>query len=176
MNSLAIVRMKVNKLDSMTLKAWRKAFENELIQFPSFLDKVELPPKDNDGEYLVILRFTTQQGAQQWLESNERLKHLQSDKSLTLSAREEVFYDHDLEWIISVKKNVVNKWKQWPIVFFAVYPLTIIFPFIVNHFLLQLDLHIGFFKGTIITLLISFTMVHKMMPLVFKWFGKWMMK
>ena len=173
MISTIIVRYKLKYRDTQTLEEWRERIAKQNNQAKGFLDKTELPSIGTENFHTVVLRFDSKINAEDWLNSGIRKELLQSSEFIQVFEREETVYDSNAFWFAKTTKNPAVKWKQWLIVFFAVYPLTIIYPSIVNLILEKLGVEVGFFKGTMIALLVSFTMVYKVMPFLLKTFDNW---
>ena len=173
MISTIIVRYKLKYKDSQSLEEWRERIAKENSQAKGFLDKTELPSIGMENFHTVVLRFDSKVNAEDWLNSDIRKELLQHSEFIQFFEKEETVYDNNAFWFAKTTKNHAVKWKQWLIVFFAVYPLTIIYPFTLNLILEKLGVEVGFFKGTMIALLISFTMVYKVMPFLLNTFNNW---
>ena len=59
-------------------------------------------------------------------------------------------------------------------IFLAVYPLTLTYSLLVNAVFDAFDIRHVYLKGLLVTLLISFTMVYKVMPYLLRRFDKWL--
>jgi antibiotic biosynthesis monooxygenase (ABM) superfamily enzyme len=173
MISTIIVRFKFTYKDSQTLEQWRKRIEKETGQAKGFLDKTELPSIGTENFHTVVLRFDSKINAEDWLNSDARKELLQHSAFIQFFEKEETVYDSNAFWFAQTTRKQGVKWKQWVISFFAVYPLSIIYSFVVNLILEKLGVEIGFFKGTMIALLMSFSMVYKVMPFLLKTFNDW---
>jgi len=174
MISIIIVRYKLHFKDRQTLSLWRSRIDKENARASGFLDKTELPAIGEEDFHTVVLRFNNKANAENWLNSDVRRKLFQHSAPMQFFEIEEIVQESDAFWFAKAAGAKAKKWKQWLIVFMAVYPLSIIYSAIVNSILEELDLQIGLFRGTLITLMISFTMVHMVMPNLLRSFGSWL--
>jgi antibiotic biosynthesis monooxygenase (ABM) superfamily enzyme len=177
MFGIVIVRYRLEVQDIDHLNAWRREMDHATDQAEGFLDRMELPSLVNDAYQTSVLRFNSKENAATWLDSANRQKLFLRSKFLKFVDNTEVLDENNLFCSKADGIPKINKWKQWLIVFPCVYPITIIYPLLVNNILASLNIHSGFFlKSILTTLFISLTMVHAVVPFLLNTFNGWLKK
>jgi uncharacterized protein len=168
-DGLVLVRFKVDELSGGEFQIWKAKAENLVKAFKGFIGLTVLDRLNDIDDYIIIVRFDNEENAGVWLHSEIRVQ-LIDDAGLWLTENREVLFDWNIFWYRIFEGT--KKWKQWVITFIAVYPLTIIIPFVVK--ILAGIIPLYFFAGVISALLISGFMIYLLMPFVSKLFKKWL--
>jgi antibiotic biosynthesis monooxygenase (ABM) superfamily enzyme len=129
--------------------------------------------------YMVIIRFDTIENLKYWMESKDR-KHLIEKIRPFLMKDDNYSIKSGLEFLFAPENEKIKipiRWKQYLVTWSAIYPLSLIIPFIILPLLRMLNipqvrLIDSFFVSGIIVLL----MVYLVMPHYTKWIKKWLYK
>jgi len=170
MEGVLVVRYKVDPEKQYLFEEWKFEMERTISSFEGYLNTVHIPPVgDNDFHY-ILLRFNNRENLQRWVKSDFRAEMHDKSNNLWMSEREETVHDWDTFWFSKMEK--AKKWKQWAVTFLAVYPLTVVIPWLVRTYTQALP--ITFVKGIISALLISGCMTYFVMPFMLNLFRKWL--
>ena len=144
--------------------------------FPGYLATDIIKPVGSGLRYVVVLRFTSAADAHAWLASNTRAALLEEAKPLL--AREEryrVHADSDFWFTPPQGRYAPKRWKQWILSTMAVFPLTVVIPWLVNMVATPLAPSLpGLPLKALNATLISGVMVYWLMPAFVRLFGRWL--
>lgn len=146
--------------------------------FPGFLATDVIRPVGSGLRFIVVVRFDSEAGAQAWLVSETRAKLLAEAMPWLLSEdRYHVHSGSDFWFTPTGPGPAPKRWKQWMLSTTAVFPLTVLMPWLVHAIAdpLALGLHDLLLKGVIATL-ISGVMVYCLMPTLIQLAGRWLSK
>lgn len=170
MPSMLVIRYKRIGSSDVLFQQWYTTITEATTEAEGFLDMTDLPPIANEKFHHVFLRFITPENANAWLNSSKRLALFKESEHLLVSDREEELHHNTQLWFKPNPQRSI-KWKQWTVTFLAVYPLTILLPFLINYFFPDIPFVV---KGLLSGLSISGTMVYFMMPFMLKIFNNWL--
>jgi antibiotic biosynthesis monooxygenase (ABM) superfamily enzyme len=146
--------------------------------FPGYLASDVIRPVGSGLRFIVVVRFDSEAGAQAWLGSRTRATLLV--EAMPWLIGEERYHVHSGSdfWFTPVGPGPAPKrWKQWVLSTMAVFPLTMLMPWLVHLIADPLvpGLHYLLVKGVIATL-ISGVMVYSLMPTLIRLAGRWLSK
>jgi antibiotic biosynthesis monooxygenase (ABM) superfamily enzyme len=144
--------------------------------FPGFLATDVIRPVGSGLRFIVVVRFDSEAGAQAWLMSEARAKLLAEAMPWLLSEdRYQVHSGSDFWFAPTGPGPAPKRWKQWVLSTAAVFPLTVVIPWVVHSIadFMALRTHDLVLKGAIATL-ISGVMVYWLMPALVRLAGRWL--
>lgn len=144
--------------------------------FPGFLATDVIRPVGSGVRFIVVVRFDSEAGAQSWLASETRARLLAEAMPWLVSEdRYHVHSGSDFWFSPPGPGPVPKRWKQWLLSTAAVFPLTVVMPWLVQSIAdpLALGMHDVLLKGVIATS-ISGVMVYWLMPALIRLAGRWL--
>jgi antibiotic biosynthesis monooxygenase (ABM) superfamily enzyme len=146
--------------------------------FPGYLATDVIKPVGPGLRYVVVLRFTSATKAHAWQASKIRAALLKEAKPLL--AREEryrVHADSDFWFTPPHGNHAPKRWKQWILSTMAVFPLTVVIPWLVDMGASALTIVLpSLLLKALIATSISGVMVYWLMPLFVRLFGRWLLR
>jgi uncharacterized protein len=129
--------------------------------------------------YTVIIRFNTVENLKAWMESQERKRLIEKIRPL-LAKDDDYYIKSGLDFLFTHENGTAKapiRWKQYLVTWSAIYPLSVVIPFVLLPLLRKLNIPAvrlidSFFVSGIIVLL----MVYFVMPNYTKWIKKWLYK
>jgi antibiotic biosynthesis monooxygenase (ABM) superfamily enzyme len=146
--------------------------------FPGFLATDVIRPVGSGLRFIVVVRFDSEAGAQAWLASDMRDNLLVETLPWLLSEdRYHVHSGSDFWFTPPGPGPVPRRWKQWMLSTAAVFPLTVVMPWLVHSIAdpMAPGIHDLLLKGVIATS-ISGVMVYWLMPALIRMAGRWLTK
>ncbi|SMO44189.1 hypothetical protein SAMN06265171_101847 [Chryseobacterium rhizoplanae] len=145
-----------------------------------FIDlQIVRPIPDLTFVYTVIIRFDTIKNLRSWMESDDRKKLI--DRAHPLFTKNDNYQiKSGLDFLFN-SENEGNKvpvrWKQFLVTWSAIYPLSILIPFVILPFLRVFSIPANHYSdGFIISGIIVFLMVFLVMPNYTRLIKKWLYK
>jgi len=156
-------------------EAWLVEINDEMMRFSGFVSLDIIRPRDNNLlEYLILIRFDSEQTLSAW-ENSEVCKGLIA-KSKALVQRNHTTKTplNSKVWFnLSNQKKAPAFWKQVVLGVLAVYPLVII----LNIILAPINNHLPNPIGILVTVIfISILLTYPVMPLLTRWLDRWLNK
>lgn len=146
--------------------------------FPGYLAADIIKPVGSGLRYVVVLRFISADDAHAWLASDTRAALLKD--AIPLLAREEryrVHSDPDFWFTPPHGGHAPKRWKQWILSTMAVFPLTVVIPWLVHMVATPLAPSLpSLLLKALIATLISGVMVYWLMPAFVRLFGRWLVR
>jgi uncharacterized protein len=127
--------------------------------------------------FTVIIRFDTQANLKQWMNSSSRVSLIEKVTPLLVTG-DDFFISSGLDFWFTpagAKAKVPIRWKQYLVTWSAIYPLSLLVPFVLLPLLDFLGIHDNrFLSGLLITGVIVFMMVYVVMPRYTNLIKKWL--
>lgn len=170
-----IVRHKVKKEAKSAFEDWLIGISNKVKGYNGFKGRYVIPPKKEEGDYIVVFQFDTIENLTFWMESKDRLEEIEKLKLLAVEETELNFEEGIDFWFTTPEMKVQGppKWKMAIITWIAVYPMVIMLLYFYGALfpLLALPLKVLFVTLTLVPLLTWF-----LMPSLTKLFKSWIFK
>jgi antibiotic biosynthesis monooxygenase (ABM) superfamily enzyme len=156
---------------------WLLAIKAECQRFSGYLSTDVIRPVGSHTSFTVIIRFAGVASLQVWIESNARRQCLQRVEHLLEKADRYVIHT-GLDFFFtppSIKPPV--PWKQYLITLSAIFPLTVIVPWVLSGLLSQWQGLWGMLAGKLLVAsCIVFLMVYVIMPRYTRWVSRWLFR
>ena len=155
---------------------WMQKATQAHASFPGFLATDVIRPIGSGLRFIVVVRFDSEAGAQAWLGSDTRARLLAEALPWLLGEdRHQVHSGSDFWFTPASPGPAPKRWKQWVLSTMAVFPLTVLMPWLVHSIAdpLAPGMHDLVLKGVIATL-ISGVMVYWLMPTLIRLAGRWL--
>lgn len=170
-----IVRHRVKEEAIKDFKNWLITIGNKAKKYNGFKGKYVVPPKKNDGEYIVVFQFDNIDNLTLWMESNDRLEEIEKLKELVVEEME-LNYEEGIDfWFTTPEMKVQGppKWKMAIITWIAVYPMVIALLYFYGALFPTLVLPL---KVLLVTLTLVPLLTWVLMPNLTKLFKSWIFK
>lgn len=168
--SLLLVRFKVAESSGLDFDKWKQKAVDLIKTFKGFVAISFLKQVGDYGFVHVMIRFDCEEHIKEWLHSDTRKEIFNGSESSWLTERQEVIHDETIFWYRIFEGT--KKWKQWAVTFIAVYPLTLVIPWLVSGMAGIIPLY--FFAGIISAVMISGFMIFLVMPFIHNLFKNWL--
>ncbi len=137
------------------------------------------PIPDLTFTYTVILRFDSEKNLKNWMNSTERKNLIEKAKPF-LAKDDDYYINSGLDFLfLSESENlkVPARWKQYFATLTAIYPLTIIIPFLVIPLIRKLNIPQNeYIDSLVISIIIVYLMAYVVMPTYTKLIKKWLFR
>lgn len=156
-------------------EAWLIEINNQMMRFDGFVSLDIIRPRDeNHLEYLILIRFDSEQSLLDWESSSVCKALLDKSKALVQRSHTTKTPLNSKVWFnLSNQKKVPAFWKQVVLGVLAVYPLVII----LNIILAPINNHLPNPVGILVTVIfISILLTYPVMPLLTRWLDSWLNK
>jgi antibiotic biosynthesis monooxygenase (ABM) superfamily enzyme len=161
----------------------REAYENWLVeireacrQFPGYLSTDVVRPACEEDGYTVIIRFAGVEQLKAWIESDVRREFLQRiEPALAKGDRYVIRTGLDFWFAQPASVTPPKRHKQFLLTLSAIFPLTIVVPWVLGPLLRLLEGPGGFVLGKLlVATAIVFLMVFAIMPHYTRLVAKWL--
>jgi antibiotic biosynthesis monooxygenase (ABM) superfamily enzyme len=146
--------------------------------FPGYLATDVIRPIGTDMRFVIVIRFADAASAHAWLISDVRAALLDQASEWLFGEDRYRVHENSEFWFTPPHPGPAPKrWKQWLLSALAVFPLTVIIPWLVHTAgdPLVLGLPVLLVKA-IIAAMISGVMVYWLMPTFVRLAGKWLVR
>ena len=160
-------------------EAWLADIRVACEAFPGYLSTDVIRPVSPSRESATILRFADFESLSAWMESDVRHRFIERmQSSLQRGDRYEIKTGLDF-WFTpkSTPVKVPTAWKQWLVTWSAIFPLSIVVPWVVVTVLSHLGLaHDSIIHKAAVTAGIVFLMVYVVMPRYTRLVASWLFR
>lgn len=173
-----IVSDKVKLNHEISFENWQERIISELKNFEGFTSISTKKLAGNKNEYFTVFQFDSNENLQKWLDSDILSKYLKEVEKYTILPPKVSLY-RGIEFFFDVKESITKQppfYKKVLMGITAVYPLIIIIGRLFNWLIPgfeKLPFELALFLEVIV---ISSLMNYPVMPLLTKWFYKWLYK
>ncbi|MCD8138679.1 MAG: antibiotic biosynthesis monooxygenase [Planctomycetaceae bacterium] len=172
-----IIKHKVKPGRHDDYEAWLHKTINVAAQQPGHMGAHVAKPVDGDDTYQIAVRFANRAEAEHWMQSPERKQLIDEVMDLiqepeTLDIRSGIDY-----WFTAATRNHVSppRWKQWLLTLSAVWPLSMLLPWILDRLYAAVP-QLGVFgvRHLIQGMCLVFLLTYVVMPPYTKAVSKWL--
>lgn len=167
-----VTRVSPNK--EIAYREWIAKIHRAEAKFPGFRGVyVQSPSKNQEGNWITLLQFDTQENLDRWLASPEREEVLRESEPLIASLESHRVISPYAGWFSSIAKKgeLPPVWKQTMIVLLVLFPIVML----ELKFLPLLTANLNSSLGTFIGNAISVTLISwPMMPIAIWFLGWWL--
>ncbi|WP_194725050.1 antibiotic biosynthesis monooxygenase [Noviherbaspirillum malthae] len=172
-----VVRHEVRPKEKENYELWLKSIAMEAQRFAGHMGVNIIRPHDSSGSYTIVLRFDSDEHLNSWLESDTRRRFI-DDIRPTLVKEEELEMHTGLEyWFTppSERRLQARPFKQFLITLSAIFPLTVVLPWILKPVFDYIPL-LGrpVINNFILAVVIVYLMVYVIMPRYTRLVAKWL--
>lgn len=172
-----IIRHEVRPKEKDAYEMWLKHIAGEAQRFAGHMGVNIIRPADASGRYTIVLRFDSHEHLDSWLESETRKRYINEVRP-TLVKEEELELQTGLEYWFTppaARKLQARPFKQFLITLSAIFPLTVVVPWVVKPLFDYAPL-LGrpIISNFILAVVIVYLMVYVIMPRYTRLVAKWL--
>lgn len=172
-----VIQHHVKPAQAPDYEGWLREIAQQAKRFPGHMGVNIVRPHGPSSTYTMVLRFDSHAHLLAWVESETRQKLLERAAPY-LMADEELEIQTGLEYWLTPpphKPLRARPYKQFLVTLSAIYPLTLLIPWLLNP-LLQSDplRHWPAAGGLVVVVVIVFLMVYVVMPRYSRLVAKWL--
>lgn len=126
-----IITHKISAGEEERYEAWLAEIFEASSRFPGYLNRDIFRPRDGDGKYTSVVRFDSLDSLNSWAESQTRESFVSKVQDL-LEQGDQVEIRSGIDfWFTPEGVKPPKLWKQFVLTVSAVYPLSLIIPFVI---------------------------------------------
>ena len=171
-----VIEHSVKKGQEKRYEQWLREILAVVGDSPGYLGREIFPPSGAGKPYTTVVRFTTENDLQSWLDSSERRQFIeQIQDALESGDRTQIRAGIDVWFTPGDAPNKASPYKQFLLSAAAIYPLSLILP----RLLLPLYKTVPLFdhplvSGLMTTMIMTGLMTYAVMPYLTYWLRGWL--
>lgn len=172
-----IIRHEVRPKEKSAYESWLRHIAAEAQRFAGHMGVNIIRPADASGRYTIVLRFDSTAHLDSWLESETRKRFIDEVRPALIN--EEALELHTgLEYWFTppvARKLQARPFRQFLITLSAIFPLTVVIPWVLRALFEQVPL-LGrpIISNFILAVVIVYLMVYVIMPRYTRLVAKWL--